>query len=52
MLDVDLEEVFVVLVVQCWDNDLLDVLGESLSEVFQEGCGLIQLITDFQYDTA
>ena len=48
LLDVDLEQIFIVFVPQIRDNRLLDVLSESLLVVLVQIRSFVELIADLQ----
>jgi len=50
LLDVDLEEVFIVFVPQIRDDRLLNVLGESLLVVLMQISSFVKLIADLKND--
>jgi hypothetical protein len=51
LLDVNLEEVFIVFVPQIRDDRLLNVLGESLLVVLMQISSFVKLIADLKNDT-
>ena len=51
LLDVGFEEVFIVLVSECWEYRGVDVLAKSLFVVIVQRPSLVELIADLEDDT-
>lgn len=51
LLDVGFKESFIVLVSECREYRVVDVLAETLLVVIVQGSGLVELIADLEDDT-
>jgi hypothetical protein len=51
LLDVGFKESFIVLVSECGEDRVVDVLAETLLVVIVQGSGLVELIADLEDDT-